>query len=203
MEANSLRREQVKDHLRASGLDGPAAAQIAAHRTRDSKNCYRRKKCCGSIGSLRRSTATKRIEWLPRRGSRPATRIQSRQSRPGVRDLCPRSPLRAFGGRERTLDYDGGARQEHGRGELRPGPAGVRPAESRRASSAPSSMDPNTRASSTPPRPCCAWSARPSARCRKATGAATAIRCWLREEIRIETEDRHPEAECRTAPGGR
>jgi conjugative relaxase-like TrwC/TraI family protein len=37
MEANSLRREQVKDHLRASGLDGPAAAQIAAHRTRDSK----------------------------------------------------------------------------------------------------------------------------------------------------------------------
>jgi conjugative relaxase-like TrwC/TraI family protein len=37
MEANSLRREQVKDRLRASGLDGPAAAQIAAHRTRDSK----------------------------------------------------------------------------------------------------------------------------------------------------------------------
>jgi conjugative relaxase-like TrwC/TraI family protein len=37
LEANSLRREQVKDHLRASGLDGPAAAQIAAHRTRDSK----------------------------------------------------------------------------------------------------------------------------------------------------------------------
>jgi conjugative relaxase-like TrwC/TraI family protein len=37
LEANSLRREQVKDHLRASGLDGPAAAQVAAHRTRDSK----------------------------------------------------------------------------------------------------------------------------------------------------------------------
>jgi hypothetical protein len=37
MEANSLRREQVKDHMRASGLDSPAAAQIAAHRTRDSK----------------------------------------------------------------------------------------------------------------------------------------------------------------------
>jgi len=37
MEASSPRREQVKDHLRASGLDGPAAAQIAAHRTRDSK----------------------------------------------------------------------------------------------------------------------------------------------------------------------
>jgi len=37
LEANSLRREQVKDHLRSTGLDGPAAAQIAAHRTRDSK----------------------------------------------------------------------------------------------------------------------------------------------------------------------
>jgi hypothetical protein len=33
------------------------------------------------------------------------------------------------------------------------------------------------------PRPCCAWRARPSARCRKATGAAMAIRCWLREEF--------------------
>ena len=37
LEASSPRREQVKDHLRAQGLDGPAAAQIAAHRTRDSK----------------------------------------------------------------------------------------------------------------------------------------------------------------------
>ncbi len=37
LEASSPRREQVKDHLRAEGLDGPAAAQIAAHRTRDQK----------------------------------------------------------------------------------------------------------------------------------------------------------------------
>ena len=37
LEASSPRREQVKDHLRASGLEGAAAAQIAAHRTRDSK----------------------------------------------------------------------------------------------------------------------------------------------------------------------
>ena len=29
MEASSPRREQVKDHLRAEGLTGPAAAQIA------------------------------------------------------------------------------------------------------------------------------------------------------------------------------
>ena len=37
LEASSPRREQIKDHLRAEGLDGPAAAQMAAHRTRDSK----------------------------------------------------------------------------------------------------------------------------------------------------------------------
>jgi conjugative relaxase-like TrwC/TraI family protein len=37
LEASSPRREQIKDHLRAEGLDGPAAAQVAAHRTRDSK----------------------------------------------------------------------------------------------------------------------------------------------------------------------
>jgi conjugative relaxase-like TrwC/TraI family protein len=37
LEASSPRREQIKDHLRAQGLDGAAAAQIAAHHTRDSK----------------------------------------------------------------------------------------------------------------------------------------------------------------------
>ena len=37
LEASSPRREQIKDHLRAEGLEGPAAAQVAAHRTRDSK----------------------------------------------------------------------------------------------------------------------------------------------------------------------
>ena len=31
------RREQIKDHLREQGIDGAAAAQIAAHHTRDSK----------------------------------------------------------------------------------------------------------------------------------------------------------------------
>ena len=37
LEASSPRREQIKDHLREQGIDGAAAAQIAAHRTRDSK----------------------------------------------------------------------------------------------------------------------------------------------------------------------
>jgi conjugative relaxase-like TrwC/TraI family protein len=37
LEASSPRREQIKDHLREQGIDGAAAAQIAAHHTRDSK----------------------------------------------------------------------------------------------------------------------------------------------------------------------
>ncbi|MGA2887562.1 MAG: MobF family relaxase [Terracidiphilus sp.] len=37
LDASSPRREQIKDHLRAQGIDGAAAAQIAAHHTRDSK----------------------------------------------------------------------------------------------------------------------------------------------------------------------
>ncbi len=37
LEASSPRREQIKDHLREQGIDGAAAAQIAAYHTRDSK----------------------------------------------------------------------------------------------------------------------------------------------------------------------
>jgi conjugative relaxase-like TrwC/TraI family protein len=37
LEACSPRREQIKDHLREQGIDGAAAAQIAAHHTRDRK----------------------------------------------------------------------------------------------------------------------------------------------------------------------
>ncbi len=37
LEASSPRREQIKDHLREQGIDGGAAAQIAAHHTRDRK----------------------------------------------------------------------------------------------------------------------------------------------------------------------
>src|ERR1035441_6543489 len=37
LEASSPRREQIKDHLRDQGIDGAAAAQIAAHHTRDRK----------------------------------------------------------------------------------------------------------------------------------------------------------------------
>ena len=37
LEASSPRGEQIKDHLREQGIDGAAAAQIAAHHTRDRK----------------------------------------------------------------------------------------------------------------------------------------------------------------------
>jgi conjugative relaxase-like TrwC/TraI family protein len=37
LKASSPRREQIKDHLREQGIDGAAAAQIAAHHTRDRK----------------------------------------------------------------------------------------------------------------------------------------------------------------------
>ena len=40
LEASSPRREQIKDHLREQGIDGAAAAQIAAHHTRDSKELF-------------------------------------------------------------------------------------------------------------------------------------------------------------------
>src|SRR4051812_12704453 len=37
LEANSLRSQQIRAHLKAAGLNGAAAAQIAAHRTREAK----------------------------------------------------------------------------------------------------------------------------------------------------------------------
>jgi len=37
LDASSPRREQIKDHMREQGIDGAAAAQIAAHHTRDRK----------------------------------------------------------------------------------------------------------------------------------------------------------------------
>lgn len=42
LEASSPRREQIKDHLRTQGIDGAAAAQIAAHHTRDRKELLSR-----------------------------------------------------------------------------------------------------------------------------------------------------------------
>ena len=40
LDASSPRREQIKSHLQEIGRDGAGAAQVAAHRTRDSKELY-------------------------------------------------------------------------------------------------------------------------------------------------------------------
>jgi hypothetical protein len=37
LEASSPRREQIKSHLQETGREGAGATQVAAHRTRDSK----------------------------------------------------------------------------------------------------------------------------------------------------------------------
>jgi hypothetical protein len=57
LEASSPRREQIKDHLREHGIDGAAAAQIAAHHTRDRKELLspeevlqRRRELAGQYG---------------------------------------------------------------------------------------------------------------------------------------------------------
>jgi conjugative relaxase-like TrwC/TraI family protein len=42
LESSSPRREQIKEHLREQGIDGAAAAQIAAHHTRDHKELLSR-----------------------------------------------------------------------------------------------------------------------------------------------------------------
>ena len=42
LDASSPRREQIKDHLREQGIDGAAAAQIAAHHTRERKELLSR-----------------------------------------------------------------------------------------------------------------------------------------------------------------
>jgi len=42
LDASSLRRAQIKEHLQEIGRDGAGAAQVAAHRTRDSKDLLSR-----------------------------------------------------------------------------------------------------------------------------------------------------------------
>jgi conjugative relaxase-like TrwC/TraI family protein len=52
LEASSPRREQIKDHLREQGIDGAAAAQIAAHHTRDRKDLLSQEEVLRRHGEL-------------------------------------------------------------------------------------------------------------------------------------------------------
>jgi len=73
LEANSPRSRQIRDHLKAAGLGGAAAAQIAAHRTREAKVSLER----DEVKRLHRDLAA-------RHGNQPAQVVQSARDR-GVR----------------------------------------------------------------------------------------------------------------------
>jgi conjugative relaxase-like TrwC/TraI family protein len=85
LEASSPRRQQVQDYKREQGIDGAAAGQIAAHRTRDKKELQTPAEVSGSIANWRGSTAIRPTGLWPRRGSvrRSSPRNSPRQPRPG------------------------------------------------------------------------------------------------------------------------
>ena len=63
LEASSPRREQIQDHLRERGIVGAGAAQVAAHRTRDSKELLSPEEV------LARHSGARRAVWKPSRQS--------------------------------------------------------------------------------------------------------------------------------------
>ena len=111
--ANSLRREQVKDYIRANGIDGPAAAQIAAHRTRDSKELLSPEEVLRQHRELSAQyghQADRVVAEARQHRHKITSPIRVRSAQQAVSDLRPRTSLRAFGGRDGEGDSDGGAR---------------------------------------------------------------------------------------------
>ena len=98
LEASSPRREQIKDHLREQGIDGAAAAQIAAHHTRDRKEllfAWRSLTAAPGVGCTVRASGGPR-----RRPGAPTWSIPdagARGSGEAGRDLGARSCLREIG----------------------------------------------------------------------------------------------------------
>jgi conjugative relaxase-like TrwC/TraI family protein len=70
LEASSPRREQIKDHLREMGIDGAGAAQVAAHRTRDSKELLSPEEVLERHRIWPRSMDIRPTGLWPRRGKR-------------------------------------------------------------------------------------------------------------------------------------
>ena len=191
LEASSLRREQIKDHLRESResterqrLRSPLTS------TRDRKELLspeevlrQHRELAAQYGHQADRVVAEAREHEKQQRQRHD--YSPRASRAAVRDLCPRPPLRAVGGCRPARHFGSGAQPWNGRKSrlLKCGRSSS--AECRRASSAPSNTLLSTmgRASSTRPPPCCAWSARPSPTCKRATGAVMTIRCWFREEF--------------------
>ena len=105
LEASSPRREQIKDHLRAQGLDGAGAAQVAAHFTRDRKELLSPEEVLQQHRELAAQyghQADHVVAQARERGQQPDS--GTRQGRAAGRDLCSRSSLRAF--RRRRPSHD-------------------------------------------------------------------------------------------------
>jgi len=202
---NSLRPEQVKDTYAPAGLtDGSGADRRAPDA--DSQGTETPEEVLRQHRELAASTATKPIEWFAEARSRSSNTPTVRQSRPGVRDLCPRSPLRAFGVEsERSIMT---AALSRSMGEANFAQVGrSSTGESRQRVSRPEpefqAAWTETQGPAVHDRGHAAHGARDHRpECRKATDAGTAIRCWLRKSSH---RDRGPAPgiETRTAPGRR
>jgi conjugative relaxase-like TrwC/TraI family protein len=95
LDASSPRREQIKDHLREQGIDGAAAAQIAAHHTRDRKELL----SPGEVLQRHRELAAQYGHQADRAVARAREHRQYRMQDPEIqrRDLGARSCLREIG----------------------------------------------------------------------------------------------------------
>ena len=178
LEASSPRREQIKDHLREQGIDGAAAAQIAAHHTRDRKELLspeevlqRHRELAAQYGHQADRVVAQAREHGQHR--MPDPEMQAQRAVTWARDhVFERSAVQDRRAILETALVRGMGETTHARirqeFERR-----IRPESS--AKSRTSALANNTR-----PRRWYAWSARSLAGCRKAIGATTAIPCWFR-----------------------
>ncbi len=174
LEASSPRREQIKDHLREMGIDGAGAAQVAAHRTRDSKELLspgevleRHRNLAAQYGHQADRVVAEARERGQRHVHEPAlnrSTVAAQQAVTYARDhLFERS---AVLDRRELLE----AALNRGMGETTY--AHVRQEfEQRAARGEFRTVDHAAQDSSTPPLRCFAWNARSSHGCRKAISA--------------------------------
>ncbi len=179
LEASSPRRQQVQDYKREQGIDGAAAGQIAAHRTRDKKELLspeevqrQHRELAGQFGYQADrvvAEALERTQKVQQEQTRspaqtaqqavtyaPITCSRKMPCRTGERCTRRRSIAAWARSLTRTFGWSSSAECRQASSARR-----RRPCEARRS----------------PPRKWCGWSGRSSARCSRATGAATATQC--------------------------
>ena len=81
LEVSSPRRGQIKDHLREQGIDGAAAAQIAAHHARDRKELLSPGESYSGTASWPHSMGIRRTASSHRRANMGNTRRRSQRFR--------------------------------------------------------------------------------------------------------------------------